>query len=127
MPHTRKPWNANALLAWLAVLAFGAAVLWPRVSGDAFPLLGLRALADLRVGAPLVLATFAIAVYLSVPAWAGHDGLLVCAGASLCLFAVVAYAVGASVALPFAFIGGNLLRAARAERQRPSPRWAETQ
>jgi len=31
-----------------------------------------------------------------------RDRLLVCAGASLCLFAVVTYALGASAALPFA-------------------------
>jgi hypothetical protein len=39
---------------------------------------------------------------------------------------VVAYAVGASAALPFAFIGGNILREARTARARSSPLWAET-
>jgi hypothetical protein len=126
MKHWMKTWNGNALLAWLAVLAFASAALWPRVFGGDIPLLGLRALSDLRIGVPLSLAAFAMAVFLSVPAWGSRDGLLVCAGASLCLFAVVAYAVGASAALPFAFIGGNILREARAARARSSPLWAET-
>jgi hypothetical protein len=120
-------WKGNALLAWLAAVAYGAAALWPHVFGGRIPLVGLRGLGDVHVGVPLLLATLAIAVFLSVPRWTSRDRLLVCAGASLCLFAVVAYAVGASAALPFAFIGGNLLRENRSPGARRSPLWAETQ
>ena len=127
MSHWLTSARGNALLAWLAVVAYAAAVLWPHAVGGAIPLLGLRALSELRVGLPLVIASFALAVFLSVPRWATRDRLLVCAGASLCLFLVVAYAVGASAALPFAFIGGNLLRETRVHRARTSPLWAETQ
>ena len=119
--------KGDALLAWLAVLAYAAAALWPQVTGHAIPLLGLRRLGDVHVGLPLVSAAFALALFLSVPAWATRDRLLICAGASLCLFVVVAYAVGASAAIPFAFIGGNLLRETRVHRARSSPLWAETQ
>jgi hypothetical protein len=127
MKQWMKSWNGNALLAWLAAAAFAAAALWPRAVGADIPLAGLRALSDLHVGVPLVLVTLAMAIFLSVPAWAGRDALLVCAGAALCLFAVVTYAVGASAALPFAFIGGNILRESRIPRARSSPLWAETQ
>lgn len=118
--------KADALLAWLATLAYAAAALWPQVTGRAIPLLGLRSLGDPHVGLPLVLATFALALFLSVPGWASRDRLLLCAGAALCLFVVVAVAVGVSAAIPFAFIGGNLLRETRSHRARSSPLWAET-
>ena len=127
MRHWLSSWKGNALLAWLAVAAYAAAALWPYLAGGAFPLLGLRGLADLHAGAPLVLVTLALAVFLSVPAWSTRDRLLVCAGASLCLFAVVTYALGASTALPFVFIGGNLLRETHVSPARSSPLWAETQ
>lgn len=127
MKQRLTSWNGNALLAWLAAFAFGAAALWPRAFGADIPLVGLRALSDLRLGVPLVAAALAMAVFLSVPRWTTRDALLVCAGASLCLFAVVTYAVGASAALPFVFIGGNILREARSARARPVPHWAETQ
>jgi hypothetical protein len=127
MRHWLSSRKGDALLAWLAVVAYAAAALWPQVTGRAIPLLGLRSLGDVHVGVPLLAATFALALFLSVPSWATRDRLLVCAGASLCLFVVVAYAVGASAALPFAFIGGNLLRETRVRRARSSPLWAETQ
>jgi hypothetical protein len=120
-------WKGNALLAWLAVAAYAMAALWPHLVGSAIPLLGLRGLADPRAGVPLVLATLALAVFLSTPAWGTRDRLLVCAGASLCLFVVVTYVLGVSAALPFAFIGGNLLRETRVNPARSSPLWAETQ
>lgn len=127
MRHWLSSAKGNALLAWLAVVAYAAATLWPHAFGGPIPLLGLRALSELRVGLPLTLVSFALAVFLSVPRWATRDRLLVCSGASLCLFLVVAYAVGPSAALPFAFIGGNLLRETRVHRARTSPLWAETQ
>ena len=127
MRHWLTSRKGDALLAWLAFAAYAAAALWPHAAGAPIPLLGLRGLADVHVGLPLVLVTFALALFLSVPAWASRDRLLVCAGASLCLFVVVAYAVGASAAMPFAFIGGNLLRETRVRRARSSPLWAETQ
>jgi hypothetical protein len=123
----RMSWKGNALLAWLVVAAYAAAALWPHLVEGPIPLLGLRALADVQVGVPLLLATLALAVFLSVPRWATRDRLLVCAGASLCLFAVVAYGVAASAALPFAIIGGNILRESRQVDRRHSPIWAETQ
>jgi hypothetical protein len=125
--HWLSSRKGDALLAWLAVAAYAAAALWPHLAGRPIPLLGLRSLGDVHVGLPLVVATFGLALFLSVPSWATRDRLLVCAGASLCLFVVVAYAVGASAALPFAFIGGNLLRETRVRRARSSPLWAETQ
>ncbi len=127
MKQRLKSWKGNALLAWFALLAFAAAALWPRLFGTDIPLLGLRALSDLRLGVPLALVALAMAVFLSVPRWTTRDALLVCAGVSLCLFAVVTYSVGASVALPFAFIGGNILRESRSAPARPAPHWAETQ
>ncbi|MBC5784092.1 hypothetical protein H8N03_14160 [Ramlibacter sp. USB13] len=120
-------WRGNASLAWLAVAAYAAAAAWPHLAGHPIPLLGLRSLSNVHVGVPLVFATLALAVFLSVPAWTTRDRMLVCAGAALCLFAVVAYAVGASAALPFAFIGGNILRESRHPGPRSSPLWAETQ
>jgi hypothetical protein len=126
MAHWMKSWNGNALLAWFAALAYAAAALWPHLFGSPFWLVGLRALGDAHVGVPLALTAAAMGAFLSVPAWATRDRVLVCAGASLCLFAVVAYAVGASAALPFAFIGGNILREARAAAARATPLWAET-
>lgn len=127
MRHWLSSWKGNALLAWLAFVAYAAAALWPHVAGGAIPLLGLRALSDAHVGVPLAVVSFALALFLSVPRWASRDRLLVCAGASLCLFVVVAYVVAASAAMPFAFIGGNLLRETRVHRARSSPLWAETQ
>ena len=127
MRHRMKTWSGNAVLAWLAVAAFATASLWPHVFEGPLPLVGLRALADLRVGVPLAACALALAVFLSVPAWNSRDRLLVCAGASLCLFGVVAYAVGASVALPFALVGGNILRETRRPPVRASQLWAETQ
>ena len=126
MRNWLSSWKGNALLAWLAVLAYGAAAAWPWIAGHAIPLLGLRSLGDLHVGVPLLLVTLALAVFLSVPGWTTRDRMLVCAGASLCLFAVVTYAVGASAAMPFAFIGGNILRESRHSGPRSSPLWAET-
>jgi hypothetical protein len=119
-------WKGNALLAWLAAAAYAAATTWPHVVGGAIPLVGLRGLAAPVFGLPLTGAAIALAVFLSVPAWTTRDRLLVCAGASLALFAFVCYAVGASAALPFAFIGGNILRETRRTHPR-SPLWAETQ
>ena len=119
--------QGNALLAWLAVAAYAAASAWPHLAGGPIPLVGLRALGDARLGVPLLAGTLALAVFLSVPAWNSRDRRLVCAGASLCLFAVVTYAVGASAALPFAFIGANILRESRHPGPRSSPLWAETQ
>lgn len=127
MPHRTHSWSGNAALAWLAVLVFAAAASWPHVLGGELPLQGLRALADRHVGAPLVLAALGLAVFLSVRAWGTRDRLLVCAGACLCLFAVVTYAVGASAALPFALIGGNILRQVRRAPANHSAIWAETQ
>jgi hypothetical protein len=127
MPHRLKTWSGNAALAWLAVTAFALAALWPHAVGGEVALVGLRPLADMHVGAPLVLVALALAVFLSVRSWSTRDRLLVCAGASLCLFAVVTYAVGASAALPFALIGGNILREVRSVPARHSPIWAETQ
>ena len=126
MRHWMSTWKGNAMLAWLAVAAYAAATAWPWLAGGPIPLLGLRALANVQLGAPLLLATLAIAVFLSVPAWTTRDRMLVCAGASLCLFAVVTYAVGASAAMPFAFIGANILRESRHPGPRSSPLWAET-
>lgn len=126
MRHWLSSWKGNALLAWLAVAAYGAAAAWPWIAGHPIPLLGLRALGNLHVGVPLVLVTLALAVFLSVPGWTTRDRMLVCAGASLCLFAVVTYAVGASAAMPFAFIGANILRESRHSGPRSSPLWAET-
>ena len=120
-------WKGNALLAWLATVAYAAAALWPHLLPGEIPLLGLRALSAVHVGAPLTLAALACAVFLSVPSWTTRDRLLVCAGAALCLFAVVTYAVGASAALPWVFIGGNILRESRVPDRRSSPLWAETQ
>ena len=120
-------WKGNALLAWLAAVAYAAAALWPYLLAGEIPLLGLRALSAPQLGAPLALAALATAVFLSVPGWSSRDRLLVCAGASLCLFAVVTYAVGASAALPWLFIGGNILRESRVPDRRSSPLWAETQ
>jgi hypothetical protein len=120
-------WKGNALLAWLVVAAYAAAALWPHLVGGPIPLLGLRGLADVHTGLPLVLVTLALAVFLSVSRWATRDRLLVCAGAALCLFAVVAYGVAASAALPLAFIGGNILRESRHVERHHSPLWAETQ
>lgn len=127
MPHRIKTWIGNAALAWLAVAAFALAALWPHVFGREVALVGLRALGDVHIGAPLVLVALALAVFLSVRSWSTRDRLLVCAGASLCLFAVVTYAVGASAALPFALIGGNILREVRSAPARHSRIWAETQ
>ena len=127
MAQRLKTWNGNALLAWLAVAAFACAALWPHLFAGEIPLLGLRGLSDARVGLPLVLCTLALALFLSVPAWTTRDRLLVCAGVALCLFGVVTYAVGASVALPFALVGGNLLRESRARADHSTPHWAETQ
>ena len=127
MPHRIKTWSGNAALAWLATAAFALAALWPHVFGGVVALIGLRALADVHIGAPLVLTALALAVFLSVRSWSTRDRLLVCAGASLCLFAVVTYAVGASAALPFALIGGNILREVRSAPAHPSRVWAETQ
>ena len=120
-------WKGNALLAWLATGAYAAATLWPHWFDGALPFAGLRGLGDARLGVPLVLAAFALALFLTMPAWTSRDRLLVCAGASLCLFAVVTYAVGASAALPFLFVGANILREVRQAAPRPSPLWAETQ
>lgn len=127
MRHWLSSSRGNALLAWLAGLAYAAAALWPSWFGSPIPLQGLRALGDRHVGVPLTAVALALAVFLSVPAWTTRDRLLVCAGAALCLFAVVAYAVGASAALPFVFIGGNILRESRHAGPRSSPLWAETQ
>ena len=119
--------RGNALLAWLAAAAYVVAALWPHWFQRRIPLVGLRGLGDLHVGVPLSAAALLLAVFLSVPAWTARDRLLICAGAALCLFLVVAYAVGASAALPFAFIGGNILRESRHAGPRSSPLWAETQ
>lgn len=127
MARRIRSWNGNALLAWFAAAAFALATLWPHVAGDPFPLIGLRALSDARMGLPLLLCALALAVFLSRPAWTSRDRRLVCAGASLCLSAVVTYAIGAAVALPFAFIGANLLREALQGRTRSAALWAETQ
>lgn len=127
MRHRIYSWKGNAVLAWLAVAAYVAAALWPHLFDGPIPLLGLRSLADIHVGVPLVLATLALAVCLSLSGRSTRDRMLVCAGAALCLFFVVAYVVGASAALPFAFIGGNLLRESRQPDRRHSPVWAETQ
>lgn len=126
MRRSLSSWKGNALLAWLATLAYGIAALWPHLADAALPFVGLRALGEPRTGLPLVLAALALAVFLSVPAWTARDRLLVCAGVSLCLFAVVTYAVGASAALPFGFIGANILRETRVPAVRSSPLWAET-
>lgn len=127
MARWLNSWNGNALLAWLAVAAFATATLWPHVVGGNIPLPGLRGLGDAHVGVPLLLASFALALFLSRRSWISRDRQLVCAGASLCLFVVIVYAVGAAAALPFAFIGANLLRETRRGRARSSPLWAETQ
>lgn len=127
MRHWLSSSRGNAWLAWLAAGAYAAAAAWPHWFGGPIALQGLRALGDLHVGVPLTTVALGLAVFLSVPAWTTRDRLLVCAGASLCLFAVVVYAVGASAALPFAFIGGNILRESRHAGPRSSPLWAETQ
>ncbi len=119
--------KGNALLAWLAAFAYGIAALWPHVFAAPLPLLGLRGLSDLHLGIPLTVVGVALALFLSVPAWTSRDRLLVCAGAALALFVFVSFAVAASAALPFAFIGGNILRESRGHRARSSPLWAETQ
>ena len=119
--------HANALLAWLATLAYGTAALWPLLSDLPQPLLGLRMLADPHLGIPLTLVSAALALFLSIPRWQSRDRLLVCAGASLAFCAFVAFAVAVSAAVPFAFIGANSLRDGRGHRARSSPLWAETQ
>lgn len=127
MARWLKTWNGNALLSWLAFVAFATATAWPYLVGGPIPLLGLRGLGDAHVGLPLTLAALVLAAFLSRRAWISRDRQLVCAGAALCLFAVVTYAVGLAAALPFAFIGGNLLRETRRGSARSSPLWAETQ
>ena len=127
MRRWMSSWKGNALLAWLAAVAYAAAAIWPNVFGAPIPLVGLRALAAPMLGPPLAMAAIALAVFLSVSAWTTRDRLLVCAGAALALFVFVCFAVGASAALPFAFIGGNILRETRRTPRRASPLWAETQ
>lgn len=127
MRHRLSSSRGNALLAWLAAAAYSAAAVWPHWFGAPIALQGLRGLGDLHMGVPLTAVALGLAVFLSVPAWTTRDRLLVCAGVALCLFAVVTYAVGASAALPFAFIGGNILRESRHAGPRSSPLWAETQ
>ena len=119
--------HANALLAWLATLAYGTAALWPWLSDLPQPLRGLRALADPHLGLPLTLVRAARALFLAVPRWQSRDRLLVCAGASLAFCGFVALVVAVSAAVPFAFIGANILRDVRGHRARSSPLWAETQ
>ncbi|MBK6006116.1 hypothetical protein JJB11_08405 [Ramlibacter ginsenosidimutans] len=119
--------HASAMLAWLATLAYGVAALWPHLSDLPQPLRGLRMLADPHLGIPLTLVSAVLALFLSVPGWQSRDRLLVCAGASLAFCAFVAFAVAASAAVPFAFIGAIILRDVRGHRARSSPLWAETQ
>jgi hypothetical protein len=73
MPHRLKTWSGNAVLAWLAAAVFGIAAVWPHVAGREVAPVGLRALADVHVGAPLVLVTLALAVFLSVRSWSTRE------------------------------------------------------
>lgn len=102
--------NGNALLAWISVAGFLVAVSWPQFFPSELPLPGLRNLSAAHVGWPLVLVALVMAVFLSVPGWLSKERLLICAGFSFCMFFGVTFYVSPGAAIPFLFIGGNLVR-----------------
>ena len=103
--------SGNALLAWISVAGFLAAVSWSYFFPSEFPLVGLRNLSAPHVGWPLVLVALVMAVFLSVPGWLSKERLLICAGFSFCVFLGVAFYVSPVAAILFLFIGANLVRA----------------
>jgi hypothetical protein len=105
--------NGNALLAWMGVIAFLAAAAWPKFFESELPLVGLRNLTAPLIGWPLALVTFALALFLSVPAWLSRDRLLICAGFCFCLFVVVMFYVSMVVAPLFFLIGVSIVRESR--------------
>ncbi|WP_019139986.1 hypothetical protein [Noviherbaspirillum massiliense] len=104
-----KPFSGNAPLAWVAALGALMAVLWPYFSASPLPLPGLRNLSAPLIGWPLAAVSFAMAAWLSLPAWQSRDRLLICAGFSLCLCFVVALYASMVAACIFAFIGKNII------------------
>lgn len=108
-----KPWVGSAPLAWLAVAGAIMAVSWPYLFGSVIPLPGLRGLSAPMVGGPLAAAALAMAVFLSIPSLLSRDRLLICAGASLALFALVVVYASPVFAGLFAFIAGNSIREAK--------------
>lgn len=108
-----KPLTGSAPLAWLAAIGAVVAVSWPHLFGAEVPMPGLRGLSAPSVGGPLAVASLVLAIFLSIPRILSRDRLLVCAGVSLCLFAVLVVYVSPGFALVFAFIAGNILRETR--------------
>jgi hypothetical protein len=108
-----RPWKGSAPLAWLAAIAFLFAAWWPHYSESALPLIGLRNLTNPLIGWPLAAITFAMALFLSLPAFLSKERLLICAGFSFCLFMVTAFYASPVAAVIFLFIGANLVRGSR--------------
>jgi hypothetical protein len=108
-----KPLAGSAPLAWLMLLGALAAAGWPSVIGTPLPLPGLAALGAPAAGWPVAAVSLAMALFLSMPRLLTRDRLLVCAGASFCLFAATAFYVSPSAGLLFVFIGANLVRETR--------------
>jgi hypothetical protein len=105
-----KPWKGNALLAWVAAVAFLFAAGWPSYSDSELPLIGLQSLANPLVGWPLTLVTSVMALLLSFPSFHTRERLLISAGFSFCLFMVTAFYASPVAAVVFVLIGANLIR-----------------
>jgi hypothetical protein len=111
-----KPSTGNVALAWVAALPYLFVVSWPYVSQSPMPFIGLRQLTTPSVGWPLALIALLMALFLSVPRFVTRDRLLICAGFSLCLFVAITFYVSPVAAIPFLFIGANIIRETGAAR-----------
>lgn len=108
-----KPLNGNAPLAWVAFAGCFFAVLWPHFFTSEMPLPGLRNMSAPLIGWPLTVVTFAMALWLSIPALLSRDRLLIFAGFSLCMSLVVAFYASMVAAGIFIFIARNIIREQR--------------
>lgn len=112
-----KPLSGNAPLAWIAALGFFFAVMWPYLVQGELPLAGLRQLTAPHIGWPLTAITVLMALFLSLPALQTRERLLICAGFALCLYLVVTFYVSPIAPLLLLFIGVNLVRETRPQRE----------
>jgi hypothetical protein len=112
-----KASTGNIALAWVAAIPYLFVVCWPYLSQAPVPFIGLRQLTAPLVGWPLALIALLMAIFLSLPRFLTRDRLLICAGFSLCLFLAITFYVSPVAAIPFLFIGANIIR----ETSAPKP------
>ncbi len=114
-----KPSRSDLLLYWVAVVALGAAIAWPRIYGTEIPAPGLRTFSHSEYAVLMWLSVAGAAIWLSVPRWITRDRLLIFAGVMGCLAVMGLFTLSVLYGIVAASICNGALRITKQHRAQP--------